>query len=214
LRAALGHAQRSGKIPAVPQIWKPPAPRRRERWLTREEAKRLIQAADKAPHIRLFTILAIATSARESALLQLTWDRVDFDRGVIDLDDPNRPPTPKRRAMVAMNAMARAALEQAKAQARSKFVIEYGGRPVRCIWAGVKAAAERAGLTDVSPHTLRHSAGTWQAMAGVSLLDIANMMGVDITTAARVYLKRTQGHLVDAAAAVNIDIGGTHAPSA
>lgn len=213
LRAALGHAQRCGTISVVPQFWKPSPPRRRERWLTHDEARQLITAASKAPHIRLFIILALATAGREAALLELTWDRVDIELGLIDLDNPKRALTSKRRATVAINAMARDALVDAKARARSPFVIEYGGRAVRCVWAGVAAAAARAGLRGVSPNVLRHTAGSWQAQAGVPLLAIADFMANDVTTAARNYLKLTPGHLTAAAAAVNLE-GIAHAPAA
>jgi integrase len=208
LRAALAHAQRNGAIVAIASFWKPGPPRARERWLTQEEARRLIAAAFTARHVRLFIILALATAGREAALLQLTWDRVDLERGLIDLDDPERSLTSKRRAAVPINAMARVALERAKARARSRFVIEYGGRPVRCVWAGVRAAADRAGLTGVSPHTLRHTAGMLMIQAGVPLLTVAGFMGISIATAAKSYLKVMPKQLADAAAAVDLGYAG------
>ena len=48
------------------------------------------------------------------AILGLTWQRVDFERGLIDLSDPSRPVTNKRRSVVPMNAMLRASLMEAR----------------------------------------------------------------------------------------------------
>ncbi|MGV8936413.1 MAG: hypothetical protein ACOH2J_04775 [Allorhizobium sp.] len=47
----------------------------------------LVDAA-KASHIALAIRLMIATGARNEAALQLTWDRVDFDRRMIQLRNP------------------------------------------------------------------------------------------------------------------------------
>src|SRR5690606_29945720 len=62
----------------------PPAPQPRDRYLTKDEYRRLLDGCAQ-PHVRLFVVLALATAARKAALLQLTWDRVDFDRGHIRL---------------------------------------------------------------------------------------------------------------------------------
>jgi integrase len=68
--------------------------------MTREEAQ-CFSAACHMPHIRLFTLLAMTTGARMSALLGLAWNRVDFDGKTIDLHDPDRPRTHKGRPTVA-----------------------------------------------------------------------------------------------------------------
>lgn len=60
-------------------------------------------------HVRLFCVLALTTAGRKSAILQLTWDRIDFERGLIHLDvigEKNR----KGRAVVPMTDRARAEL--------------------------------------------------------------------------------------------------------
>ncbi|MEH6467970.1 MAG: tyrosine-type recombinase/integrase, partial [Porticoccus sp.] len=38
-------------------------------------------------------------------------------------------------------------------------------------------ATRRADLPDVTPHTLRHTSGTWMAQKGVPLFDIAGWLG-------------------------------------
>ena len=75
LRAALRWHDRA--TPSVVEL--PPKPPPSERYLTREQYSRLLAATD-TPHVRLFIVLALATAGRMTAILDLTWDRVDFDR--------------------------------------------------------------------------------------------------------------------------------------
>ncbi len=62
----------------------PPKPAPKDRYLTRAEIDQLL-AAPAEPHIRLAILLMLSTAARVTAILELTWDRVDLDRGQIDL---------------------------------------------------------------------------------------------------------------------------------
>lgn len=83
----------------------PPASPPRDRHLTKAEYKRLLGGCS-SPHMRLFCVLALTTAARKTAILQLTWDRVDFDRKLIMLGivgDKNR----KGRATVPMTETVR-----------------------------------------------------------------------------------------------------------
>lgn len=100
----------------------------------------LLEAATM-PHVKLFITLALATAGRAAAILGLTWQRVNFARRTIDLRDPALGDTPKGRAHVPMNEMARVALEQARAIAISDYVIEWGGKPVGSVKKGIAAAA-------------------------------------------------------------------------
>jgi len=57
----------------------------RERILTTEEARRLIDAA--APAIRPVLIIALNTGMRRNEILKLNWANVDFHRGYINIED-------------------------------------------------------------------------------------------------------------------------------
>jgi integrase len=98
------------------------------------------------PHVQLFVILAMTTGARMGALLGLTWDRVDFEGGTIDLIDPTRVQTKKHRPRVPMNATARAALSEAREGAQTRYVIEWSGKPIKSVKKGLEAAGRRSGL--------------------------------------------------------------------
>lgn len=203
LRAALRHAEREGWVARAPFIPLPVKPKPKDHYLTKAEAAALLEAA-AMPHVRLFITLALATGGRASAILGLTWQRVNFARGTIDLRDPTLGDTPKGRALVPMNEMARAALEQARGTSISDYVIEWGGKPVRSVKKGMAAAAARAGL-EATPHVLRHTAAVWMAEAEVPMEEIAQYLGHSSTaTTYRVYARYSPGHLRKAANALEL----------
>lgn len=204
LAAALNDAEKQGRIGKAPHIWKPRKPRPRDRRISRQEARNLIEAADM-PHIKLAIRLMLGTAGRVGAILDLTWDRVDFERGLIRLDNPAREETAKRRAVVPMNEGLREALSEAHRGALTGHVIEWGGSPVRSIKKGFKSACVRAGLQDVTPHTLRHTAATWMAEAGVSMDEIAQYLGhSDARTTYRIYARFSPDYLRRASAALEV----------
>ena len=73
----------------------------------------------------------------------------------------------KGRAVLPMSDAARAALSEAKAAAISNYVIEWNGERVKSIKKGFGEACRRAGLTDVTPHTIRHTVATHLDAEGV-----------------------------------------------
>ena len=66
-------------------------------------------------------------------------------------------------------------------------VISYDGHPVADIKKAFTAAASRAGLTDVTPHTLKHTAVTWAFMAGMSLEQATDYFATSRDTLEDVY---------------------------
>lgn len=201
LRAALRWAAAEKLIPEAPRVTMPGRPRPRDRWLTREEAARLV-AACASHHVRLFVVLALNTAARAGAILALTWDRVDLERRVIDFRVPGQTETRKRRVAVPINDTLHAALGEAKALAATEWVVEWGGGRVRSVKHGFRDAAKRAGLAGVTPHTLRHTAATWMAQEGVPMWDIAGMLGNSVEMVTDTYAKWSPEHLRRAAGAL------------
>lgn len=208
LTAALTFAVKAKLIPEAPFIEKPAPPRPRERWLTLKEAHKLIAGAD-AFHIKLFIALAIATAGRPKHILELTWDRIDFQRRRINLDNPLLERTSKGRALVPMNDLALEQLQIARdardAGSECNVVVNYLDKPILSVRKGISAAAERAGLGEVTPYVLRHTAGVWMAQAGVPLAKIAEYMGhTSLETTRKHYAKFYPDYLMDAAAALEM----------
>jgi integrase len=198
LRAAL----RFWYGPKAPAIWMPPPAKPRDRYLMRPEVEKLLASID-TPHIRLFVILAVQTGARMSALLDLTWDRVNLDKGIIDLNPAGRDTTNKRRAVVPIPPRSDKALREARAAALSYYVIEYAGGPVKSVKKGIQAAAKRSGVP-CSAHVFRHTAGVWMAEADVPMQKIAQYLGHTSTRVTETtYARYSPSFMRDASAALD-----------
>jgi len=139
------------------------------------------------------------TAGRVGAILDLTWDRVDLERGKINLRTSDIGPR-KGRAVVPINETLRVALVEAKDAALSDHVVEWGGRKVASIKTGFNATVARAGLEDVSPHVLRHTAAVHMAEGGVPMEEIAQYLGHSNTHTTRaVHARFSPDHLRRAA---------------
>lgn len=183
----------------------PPQPPPKERFLDKTEVRALMKASRRFSHVRSFIALSLATGARQSALLELTWDRVDFRRRTIslalnDAQDEQR----KKRATVPMTSRAYRYLRVLHAGRTCDHVIEWGGHRVLSIKKGFAGAASRAGLKDVTPHILRHTAASWMAEADVPMFDISRYLGhSDTRVTERRYAKLSPSHLRRAAKALD-----------
>lgn len=189
LRIVMNWAAKMRHIPAKVYVELPQKPPPRDKRLTRPEAASLIAAA-QPEHIRLAIILMLGTAARIGAILDLTWDRVDFTRGLVTYADDSDEALRKGRATVRMNAMVRRALLAAKKAAVSEYVVEWAGKKVGSVKRGFAASVERAGLGGVTPHVLRHTAATFMAEAGRPMNEIAAVLGHrDSSITERVYAR-------------------------
>lgn len=164
-----------------------------------------MKASRRFAHVRAFIALSLATGARATALLDLTWDRVDFRRKTISLAlNDELDQTRKRRATVPMNRRAYLYLRVLYNLRTCDHVIEWGGHRVMSIKKGFAAAAKRAGLQDVTPHILRHTAASWMAERGVPMFRIAKYLGhSDARITEKRYAKLTPDYLKDAADALD-----------
>lgn len=195
LRMVLVWARENKLIAEAPRIERPSKPDPRDFHLTRPEVRRLIEGA-KVPHIELAVLFLISTGARVSAMLEMTWDRVDFEREMIQLRNPFDRARRKGRATVPMNKSLKAALETAQKAAVTRFVIEWAGEQVKSIRKGISGAAASAKLQGVSPHVLRHSAAVWLAEDGHSMDEIAQFLGHDdVEVTRKIYARFSPTHL-------------------
>lgn len=195
LSAALRRAEKFNKIdrapPALNLTPNPP----RERWLTRAEVAKLFRQMRKPVrgkrhnHVLLFTRLALYTGARTGAILDLTWDRVDFEGGRIDYRKPGRRITKKGRTVSPMTPALRRALLHAKKHSRSSHVISWAGERIDRVAKSVIAHAHKAGLEDVSPHVLRHTFATWGARKGVPIWLLGKALGQTVASTTERYAK-------------------------
>ncbi len=187
--------------------------KRRERWLDLHEidalyaAARRLRRGTRLSRVERFLYLAINTGAREQALYDLTWDRVNLQEGptgmVINLNPEGREQTKKRRAEnVPISPDLAVILRIAKAERISDLVLD-NKNP---IWSALQLVIGEAGLapagwvkpqgknvrprkTGISAHTFRHTAATIMAANGTDPFDIANILGCTVQVVLDVYAK-------------------------
>jgi len=179
LRAALNRAVNENLVARAPKIYDIARGGPRTRWLTEDEFRRLLNAcADpRHYHVYLYCLLALSTAGRPGAILNLRWEQIDFDAGVVFLNPAHRGQTDKTNATVPLTRQLREALQVAYSVRETDYVIEWAGYPINSIKKAFRRATERAGLEDVTPYTLRHTAATWMAKRGISLWKIACYLG-------------------------------------
>lgn len=69
-----------------------------------------------------------------------------------------------------------------------EFLVEWQGEPVKRISKAFRSVRKAAGLgPDVTPHTLRHTAITWQAQLAVPPHEICGFFGITMEMFERVY---------------------------
>lgn len=191
---AVKWARTAKYIAASPSFWLPAAPEHKTKHLTHLEFEKFFTGV-VAPHARLYVLLGLFTMARPTAILELTWDRVDFERGLIDLNPSGRRQTAKRRPVVPMNDELRHELRLAYEGRQSAYVIERGGKKVGSIKKAFQAASARSGIT-ATPYSLRHTGAVWAAEAGASMDELAQFMGHDdAATTSRHYARFSPGYL-------------------
>ena len=204
VRAAIRYAWKNGEISEVPPIRSVPSPPPRQRYLSAEEANRLITAC-QTPHLTLFVTMALHTLQRPGAILDLTVEQIDLERRRIDFNPPQRERTRKGRAVVPITNTLMPLLEDAMAHSVSGFVIEWDGKPIRNVITAFRRARRQAGLgADVSPYTLRHTGATLLAAKGVPMRQIAGMLGhTDSKTTEAHYAKHSPDFMGEACTALD-----------
>jgi len=191
LRAAINYAHRAGRITRVVAVELPERPESRDRWLTRAEAARLIRAA-QTPQARLylplFVLIGIYTGRRKEAILSLRWPQVNLDGRTINFEKEGRRRTNKKRGVIPIPPRLLPHLRRARARGTELgFVLNVNGERIGDVKKGFASACRRAGLADVSPHTLKHTAATWLMQAGTDPWQAAGFLSTSVETLLGVY---------------------------
>jgi integrase len=144
----------------------------------------------------LFILIGLYTGARKGAILELRWLQVDLERGRIDFNPPGRKRTSKGRPVIPIPRGLLWFLKSARKRGGDMgYVVNRDGAPVGDIKRGFATACDKAGLDDVTPHTLRHTAGTWMAQAGVPMWEIAGYLGHSHERTSELYSHHHADHL-------------------
>ncbi len=141
----------------------------RVRFLSIEEAQALVDACSGV--VRAIVLVALNTGGRKSEILNLRWQDVEMASKTLTFMDTKNS-VPRR---VPMNDVV---VEVLKRLARhGEYVFMEPGRRVLHLKRPFANACARAGLTDVTLHTLRHSFVSHAMMAGLDPRTIAHIVG-------------------------------------
>lgn len=166
IRAVLRKAEREWNwIDKAPAIRRLKEEDKRIRWITRDEAERLI---DELPvHLKAMARFSLATGMREANVTRLQWDQVDMRRKVAWIH-PDQAKA-KKAIGIPLNADALQVIRE-QIGIHPQFVFTFKSRPV--LKAGVRAwrnALKRAGIENFRWHDLRHTWASWHVQAGTPL---------------------------------------------
>lgn len=197
LRAALNHDYNESRIPFAPPVWLPEAPTHKDRWLTRKEAAKLLRASRKiANHLPWFILISLYSGQRKGAVLNLTWDRVDLERGLINWEYTKA--SKKRRPIQPMPDELRMFLGYLSGYGTDGPVLKLAGRKIKDIKRGFKSAMDAAGIKNASPHTLKHTAITWMMQNKTDLWSVAGFTGTSVKTLETVYAHHHPDYMEEA----------------
>lgn len=168
-------------------------PRGRVRFLSEQERDALLAACKASRERRLYplVVLALATGARQQELLSLRFRDIDLERRVAILDATKND---ERRA-VPLSAPAVAVLSELKGDQDENRLI-FANRRGRAPYPryAFLQACEVAGLEDFRFHDLRHTAASYLAMSGASLVELATILGHKTLAMVKRYAHLTDQH--------------------
>jgi len=208
LKASLAYAQEIELIkldqnPArgFRQFREPP---HRDRFLSREEAQRLIieVSASGSPMLKFIIPFLLVTGARKSEAILAQWSHVDFESKtwVVPVSKNGRP------RYIPLSEGALKILEKTRQFTLEKYGISpfifpniTTGKPYTQIFYPWDVARKKAGLPDVRIHDLRHSFASALVNEGMTLYDVKELLGhANIATTQR-YAHLSRERLMEAA---------------
>lgn len=145
----------------------------RDTRLRHGDQEKLLEACreSKNPWLAPAVILALETAMRRGALLSLRWEDVDFDRKVIKVQETERgKPVPRE---VPLSPLAIATLK-ALPRALSGDILLITAEALK---QGFERARDRAGLSHLRFHDLRHEATSRLFERGWNVMKVAAVTG-------------------------------------
>jgi integrase len=188
-----------GELNVVPKIRTEKEPQGRLRWLTQEEAIKLLAACKKSRNAGLADLVefSLFTGVRRGEALGLTWDRVDRARGVIRLELTKSG----RRREVPLSSNADAVLARRWTPEAKGYV--FGSRNWNSFRSAWEAALAAAGVEGFRFHDLRHTFASWLVQRGRTLKEVQEALGHQTITMTMRYSHLAPDHLRAAVAVLD-----------
>jgi integrase len=192
LRAVLRRAATHWELlERAPQFRLLREPSRRVRFLTRDEAERLI--SELPEHLADMAVFSLSTGLRASNVTGLQWSQVNLEQRLawIHADQAKS----RRSLAVPLNRDAVAIVAKQRDR-HPLYVFTYRGKPVLQVsTAAWYNALKRAGITDFRWHDLRHTWASWHVQNGTPLNALQELGGWESASMVRRYAHFSVGHL-------------------
>jgi integrase len=148
-------------------------PNKRIRFLSMGEYEALLAACNNPMHWRMI-VVSVETGLRPHEVADLTWDRVYLDRRELYIAD-TKGGQPR---VVPLSDVAVRTLRDTPRSAQSAQVFWWGdGKKFARPRSWFTRVAARAKVSDATPHTLRHTFGSWWVQSGGDLQRLQRIMG-------------------------------------
>lgn len=200
---ALNLARQAGWIDSVPYVEKNAEPKKRVRWITQEEAKRLLDCIT-LKWMNEVCFFALMTGARMTEILTMTWDKIDFSRSIAivtsDIAKSGRARSlPLNREIINL-------LRYKKSQKTSEYVFHRGnGKRISEVDRDhFKQALTKAGIENFRFHDLRHTWASWHIQSGTPLMVLKELGGWETIEMVQKYAHLNADHILKYANHVKI----------
>jgi len=199
IRAILRKASHEWEwIDRAPKIRLYQESKRRVRWITPEQATRLI--SELPAHQRDIVLFALSTGLRQANVVGLTWGQVDLSRNTAWIHGDEAKG--KEDIHISLSQFS-IDLLQRQVGKHAERVFTYAGRPVGQVntraW---RSALKRAGIENFRWHDLRHTWASWLVQNGAPLYDVQEMGGWKSAEMVRRYAHLAPAQLAKHAAIV------------
>lgn len=159
--------------------------RGRVRYLSNDERARLLTACQASgwPRLYLLVLMALTTGARRGELLGLRWKDIDLDRGeaTIGTDVCTETKNGDARCLILLPQVATELERFAPKDATKSDALVFRSRlrPSQpyAMEQAFRDALEASGVKNFRFHDCRHTAASYMAQQGASLLEIADTLG-------------------------------------
>jgi len=171
----------------------------RVRFLSDDERLRLLDACRPHPDLYLAVVLALTTGARQAEIMGLRFGQIDFGRKVITLHETKNG---ERRSLPLVGEAFTLLKKRAKVRSLNDDRVfpptararKADSLALRQPWESVLRTAD---ISDFHWHDLRHTAASYLAMSGVSLVEIAKVLGHRTLQMVARYSHLSDEHIVE-----------------
>jgi integrase len=192
LRSILNRAEKEWEwIEKAPHIRLLSEEKGRIRWLTQEEAARLLN--ELPPHLEAMARFTLATGLRASNVSQLEWSQIDMQRRCAWIH-PDQAKG-KKSIAVPLNDSAMSVIRTQRGK-NDTFVFVYKCEPVcQQSTAAWRKALKRAGIENFRWHDLRHTWASWHIQNGTPVHVLQELGGWSDIEMVRRYAHLSPSHL-------------------